>query len=400
MSYDMSITTTMAIPERTSSSRTGVLALLFVGFVLSGIATTIVGPMLPVFIRRWGLDDGQAGLFPSIQFLAALAGTAVSGAWMAWRGYRPSLVAGYALMGFGLATLNASTHVNALAAAAALGLGYGLITPGTNLYVAEAGGARSASLLNLLNFAWGAGAMACSPLIALALRNSRLPRLLIGYAIFGALLALAILFARFGVERHEKAIATAGTAPQLVGRGVTVALAALFFMYVGMETSIGVWSAEYSRRIANGITNMTTLAPMFFYAGLTAGRGLATLALLSLSEGPLVLAALSLTAIGTTVLIFSTTLKVTIAGVFLAGLGCASIYPIYIAWLSKWYGARAKRIGGFLFALASLGGAAGPWLVGIFSKYSGSLRVGFLVPLLSALLMICILVSLRRQTSQ
>src|SRR6266446_7547699 len=269
---NMSATTTVAIPERTRSRRTTLLAVLFVGFVLSGIATTIVGPMLPVFIRRWGLDDGQAGLFPSIQFLAALAGTAVSGAWMAWRGYRPSLVAGYALMGFGLATLNASTHVNALAAAAALGLGYGLITPGTNLYVAEAGGTGSASLLNLLNFTWGAGAMACSPLIALALRNSRLPGLLIGYAIFGALLALAFLFARFGAEKHEKAIDTSGAAPLLVGRGVTIALATLFFMYVGMETSIGVWSAEYSRRIANGITNMTTLAPMFFYAGLTSAR--------------------------------------------------------------------------------------------------------------------------------
>jgi len=396
----MSATTTVAIPERSSSSRTALLAVLFAGFVLSGIATTMVGPMLPVFIRRWGLDDGQAGLFPSIQFLAALAGTAVSGAWMAWRGYRPSLVAGYALMGFGLATINASTHGNALAAATALGFGYGLITPGTNLYVAEAGGAHSASLLNLLNFTWGAGAMACSPLIAMALRNNRLPGLLIGYAIFGGMLALALLFARFGAEKHEKTSETAGAAPRLVGHGVTIALAALFFMYVGMETSIGVWSAEYSRRIAHGITNMTTLAPMFFYAGLTSGRGLAPLVLLSLSEGPLVIGALSLVAIGTTALIFSTTLKVAIAGVFLAGLGCASIYPIYIAWLSKWYGAQAKRIGGFLFALASLGGAAGPWLVGIFSEYSGSLRVGFLVPLLSALFMICILMSLRRQTSQ
>jgi fucose permease len=396
---NMSATTTVAIPERASSNRAALLAVLFIGFVLSGIATTIVGPILPVFIRKWGLDDGQAGLFPSVQFLAAWVGTVVSGAWMAWRGYRPSLVAGYALIGFGLATLNASTHVNALAAAAALGLGYGLITPGTNLYVAEAGGARSASLLNLLNFTWGIGAMACSPLIAMALRNSRLPGLLISYAIFGALLALALLFARFGAEKHEKAIEPAA-APQLVGRGVTIALATLFFMYVGMETSIGVWSAEYSRRIAHGISNMTTLAPMFFYAGLTAGRGVAPLVLLSLSEGPLVLGALSLVAIGTTVLIFSAALKAAIAGVFLAGLGCASIYPIYIAWLSKWYGARAKRIGGFLFALASLGGAAGPWLVGIFSQFSGSLRVGFLVPLLSALLMICIVVSLRRQTSQ
>src|SRR5246127_4404016 len=308
-------TTAVAIPERTSGKRTGLLAVLFVGFILSGIATTIVGPMLPVFIRRWGLDDGQAGLFSTIQFLAALVGTGISGAWMAWRGYRPSLVAGYALIGGGLAALNASSHANALAATAAFGLGYGLITPGTNLYVAEAGGARSASLLNLLNFTWGAGAMACSPLIALALRRNRLPGLLIGYAIFGAALVLALLFARFGPEKHETHTENSNRAPLRVGRGITIALAILFFTYVLMETSIGVWAAEYSRRIANGITNITTLAPMFFYAGLTAGRGLAPLALLSLSERPLVLGALGLTAFGTTVLIFSTTLTVAIAGV-------------------------------------------------------------------------------------
>src|SRR2546430_9039738 len=64
------------------------LILLFAGFVLSGIATTIVGPMLPIFIRRWSLDDGQAGLFSSIQFLAALGGTLASSAIAASWGYR------------------------------------------------------------------------------------------------------------------------------------------------------------------------------------------------------------------------------------------------------------------------------------------------------------------------
>jgi fucose permease len=396
----MSTTTPVAIPERTTNNRTSLMAVLFIGFILSGIATTIIGPILPVFIRKWGLDDGQAGLFSSVQFLASLVGTGISGAWMHWRGYRPSLVAGYAFIGYGLATLNAATHANALAATAAFGFGYGLITPGTNLYVAENGGARRASLLNLLNFTWGIGAMACSPMIAMALRSNRLSGFLIGYGIFGALLALATLFARFAPEIHEKHLESAGAAARPLGHGVTIAMAVLFLTYVCMETSIGVWSAEYSRRIANGISNLTTLAPMFFYSGLTAGRGLAPLVLLSVPEAPLVLAALTLTAVGTTVIILSTTLKVTIIGVFLAGLGCASIYPIYIAWLSKWYGPRAKRIGGFLFALASLGGSAGPWLVGTLSKYSGSLRVGFAVPLLSALLMICIVVSLRRQTSQ
>src|ERR1700730_15875432 len=195
MFRNMSATTIVSTPERSTS--TGLLAVLFVGFILSGIATTIVGPMLPVFIRRWGLDDGQAGLFSTIQFLAALVGTGISGAWMSWRGYRPSLVTGYALIGYGLATLDSWFAVNALAASVAFSLGYGVITAGTNLYVAEAGGVRSASLLNLLNFTWGAGAMACSPLIAMALRRNRLSALLIGYAIFGGLLALSLFFTPF-----------------------------------------------------------------------------------------------------------------------------------------------------------------------------------------------------------
>src|SRR5258708_23208059 len=227
----MSVTTTVGIPERATGSQPGWLGILFIGFGLSGIATTIVGPMLPVFIRKWSLDDGQAGLFSSVQFLSALVGTLVSGAWMAWRGYRPSLVAGYALSGYGLATLNASTHVNALAATAAFGLGYGLITPGTNLYVAEAGGARSASLLNLLNFTWGAGAMACSPLIAMALRRNRLPGLLSGDAIFGAILVVTVLFAQVGVAKHQKAIESAEATPLRVGRVVTIPLSILVFAY-------------------------------------------------------------------------------------------------------------------------------------------------------------------------
>jgi MFS transporter, FHS family, glucose/mannose:H+ symporter len=355
--------------------------------------------MLPIFIRKWSLDDGQAGLFSFVQFLAALGGTLGSSVIAAWRGYRPALLLGYALMGGGLAGLNADAHTIALTATAAFGLGYGLITPGTNLFVAELGGAKRASLLNLLNFTWGAGAMACSPLIGLALRRNGLPSLLAGFAAFGGLIVLGLLFASFGGEEREKNKKTAEASNPGIGLVVTIAMAALFFIYVAMETSIGIWAAEYAKRLAKGITGMTTLTPMFFYAGLTSGRASAPLVLRRLSERKLVLGALSLAAAGTTFLIASTTLTSAIVCVFFAGLGCASIYPVYIAWLSKWYGARAKQIGGILFALASLGGSTGPWLVGFVSKHSGSLRVGLLVPLVSAVAMICVVVLLRRQTA-
>jgi MFS transporter, FHS family, glucose/mannose:H+ symporter len=375
------------------------LIILFGGFVLSGIATTIVGPMLPVFIRRWSLDDGQAGLFSTIQFLAALAGTLASSAIASWGGYRPALLLGYALMGGGLAGLNANNHLFALQATAAFGLGYGLITPGTNLFVAELGGAKSASLLNLLNFTWGAGAMSCSPLIALALRHNRLAGMLVGFALFGAVLVLGLLATPFGTEPHQENRKASEATHLRAGLIVTVALAALFFVYVAMENGIGVWAAEYAKRLANGITGMTTLAPMFFYAGLTLGRISAPLVLRRVSERKTVLGALTLAAVGITLLIASATLKIALLAVFLAGLGCASVYPIYIAWLSRWYGARAKQIGGLVFGLASLGGSAGPGMVGFISKYSASLRVGLMAPLAEAIVMLVIVLLLRKQTT-
>src|SRR3989442_5730385 len=258
------------------------LFLLFAGFVLSGIATTIVGPMLPVFIRRWSLDDGQAGLFSSIQFLAALAGTLASSFIASWYGYRPALVLGYALMGGGLACLNADTHSLALAATAAFGLGYGLITPGTNLFVAELGGAKSASLLNQLNFAWGVGAMICSVLIAFALKHNAISILLAATALFGGILVVGLSFTSFGVQKHEKDVNATGAVSPAIGLGITIAMAAMFFIYVAMENGIGFWSAEYAKRVANGITYMTTLAPMFFYAGLPSGRAAAPLVLKTL----------------------------------------------------------------------------------------------------------------------
>jgi len=334
-----------------------------------------------------------------VQFMAAWIGTLASSAIASWRGYRPALVLGYALMGGGLAFLNADTHILALTATATFGFGYGLLTAGTNLLVAELGGVRSASLVSLLNFMWGVGAMTCPLLIAFALKHNQMSLTLWGCAAFGVVMVIGLLFSSFGADErpHEaKAAETASAGPAF---HVALALASLFFIYVSMENGIGIWAAEFSKRLANGITGLTTLAPTFFYGGLTLGRASAPLALRHLKERTLVLGALSLTAAGNTLLILSPGLSVAIAAVFLAGLGCASIYPIYIAWLSRWYGARAKKIGGVLFALASLGGSVGPWLVGSVSQFSGSLRIGLLVPLVSALIMIGVVQLLRKQTT-
>jgi fucose permease len=110
-----------------------------------------------------------------------------------------------------------------------------------------------------------------------------------------------------------------------------------------------------------------------------------------------VLAALVLAMLGTIIVITAVSQRIAIGGFVIAGLGCASVYPIYISWFSKWYGAAARRLGGVVFSMASLGGSAMPWLVGFTSMKAASLRVGLLVPLIGCFVMLGGLALLHRQ---
>jgi MFS transporter, FHS family, glucose/mannose:H+ symporter len=390
------MSSTVAVPVR-AGSRTGLLTLLFAGFVLTGIPTVIIGPILPQFISRWSLNDSQAGLFFTVQFAASLCGVWITTWLTSWRGYRPGLVLGYALTGIGLAFLNAPTHAVALAATAAFGLGYGIVVPPTNLSAAESGGKRSAGLVSLLNFAWGIGAVACSPLILLAVRHQFLPGFLVTVAFCAFALAGAFLLVSFPADQRADSAGSASSPSAIPSLAITVAVAALFFIYVGTETSIGGWSAEDVRRLTVHGANLATIAPMFFYAGLMTGRGLVPLVLRQFRERQVLLAALGLAILGTIFVITAASQRIALGGFVIAGLGCASVYPIYISWFSKWYGAAARRLGGVVFSMASLGGSAMPWLVGFTSMKAASLRVGLLVPLIGCFVMLGGLALLHRQ---
>src|SRR2546423_2906850 len=192
---------TQAIAMETTARHRYLLVLLFAGFVLTGLEITLSGPMLPQFIARWSLSDSQAAIFFPVEFSASLAGVWLSSLLTHYFGSRTPLVLGYSLVAAGLATVNASSMTVAVIALAALGMGYGLVVPPTNLAVAELGGSRSASLVSLVNLALGAGAVSCSPLVLLALKSGLLSQVLFFFAAFGGLLAKGVRFSARGEPR-------------------------------------------------------------------------------------------------------------------------------------------------------------------------------------------------------
>src|SRR6266852_8493872 len=232
---------TQTLEIASPSSQSVIFYLLCAGFVIDGLVISLIGPILPMFIAKWGLNDSRAGLFSLVQFSGSFIGVLVSSALISAKGFKPAITLGLAMLGLGFGLLNAPTFALALTASGIYGLGYGFATPGTNLWVGETYGERRASALNIMNLAWGAGAISSSPLAMLTVRTSHVTPLLYVVGTICATLALVLLRMPFGKPPHESDSDPAATKVQPAGVGVAALLGILFFVYVGTEVGTSYW---------------------------------------------------------------------------------------------------------------------------------------------------------------
>jgi fucose permease len=362
---------------------------IFAGFVVAGVVTTLLGPILPVLISRWSLSDERAGLFFTLQFISNIAGVASLSVLLPRWGYKVTLVLGYAAMAAGMAGLNAGSQFGGMAATAIYGYGLGLVLSGSNLWVAEVTEARRVAALAILNFAWGVGAILCPPLVLLAERQGAIGWFLHGVAAAAAGTALVLAIVDPGVPVRKVEEGEGQALP--TGAMSAIALGALFFLYVGTENAVAGWAAALVKRMGAAGGTLWPLAPMFFWGGLMAGRAFVPVNPLRTRERALVTTGLLMGLAGSGILLATSTFWGVAASVGLAGLGFAAVYPVFVAWMAKQFGERARRVGSILFALSALGGATMPWLVGFFSTQEGNLKAGLLVPVAACVAMLVFL---------
>jgi MFS transporter, FHS family, glucose/mannose:H+ symporter len=366
--------------------KNGAIAGILWGFVVAGVVTVVLGPILPVLISRWSMSDERAGLFFTVQFTSNLAGLASLSMLLPRQGYKFTLVLGFAAIALGMAGLNASSQFGGLAATALFGYGLGLVLSSSNLWVAEIAESRRVAALSILNFAWGVGAITCAPLVLMAQRHGAIAWFLYGVA--GCAISAALILMMMDLGGPARKQETVETATPAASNMTAIALGALFYLYVGMESSVGGWAAALARRMGSAPKDLWALAPMFFYGGLLAGRAFVPVNPLRKRERALVAIGLIMGLVGSAVLLATRTFWGVAVFVGVAGLGFAAVYPVLLAWMTKYFGERARRVGNVLFALASLGGATMPWLVGFVSARTGNLRVGLLVPVAACLAML------------
>jgi fucose permease len=369
------------------------LVTAYLGFISLGLPDTLIGVAWPSVRDFFGRQQSDIAWI----FFGAGASYFVSG--LLTEKLLKSFGIGRLLAGSSLLVVASALGYSAapawaLFAACALlhGLGSGAIDSGLNHYVANHFSPRH---MNWLHACYGIGAT-LGPLIMTSVLVS-LGSWRAGYATVGSLLLLLaglFLYTRklWGTpgETTDAALeaeASVGMFDTLKHTG-TWAHIALFFIYTGLEVTVGQWSFTVMTE-ARGMSKETAgMWVTIYWASLAAGRVVFGFIIERL--GIDLLLRLSMLAAVTGTALFGVNLPFSAGALALTGLGLASIYPCLMTRTPQRVGkGRAAHAIGFQVSAAMVGAALFPSACGWLAQTRGLETVTFAtVAMASCLLLI------------
>ncbi len=370
--------------------------ILATSFLLAGLGTVMLGPLLPQLLHEWELTDQRGGLLLLAKFVGAFAGGATVP-----RRLRVGILAGHLLAALGFAAF-ALAHSLALALPALFltGLGLGEIIASTNILAGRLWPAHTGSALALLNFFWSLGAVSTGLLVAALLpRVGWRPPVLVLSALYALTGTLTVISTRSphpqapirdcasagGTDRAsaggtDRANADGTSQSSTLPARLATTYGLLLFLYGGLETCLTAWLTTFSLRFADGHLLGGQSGFVVLWAALTAGRILASALMRRFPESTVQRLSLTLCLILIAVLTSTHTAASLSITCVLLGVALAPIFPSTFALLL--HHKVEPRTAGTLLAVSGLGAALFPWLMGVVSTQTGSLRLAMAVPAL------------------
>jgi MFS transporter, FHS family, glucose/mannose:H+ symporter len=329
-----------------------------VTFLLMGMIVAGYGPLLEHLTRRFGVSLPVAGATISVHFAGSLPGVFIAMQSFVRLPARVTVMIATAVVSLGLLIIAvAFAWPLFLAGVFVVGLGFGALVLGMNQLVAYSEGRRRAALLNALNGAYSAGAVA-GPVLVAAFAASHFSALYLGAA------AVWLLLIPAGLGVAGRLPVTAGTSGR-PGRLVSIFILA-FILYVAIENGTGGWMTSHLESVGLRSTDAAAVTSGFWLA-LVTGRLLMTLVPSSVPESTIVLAGAGLATIA---LVAASLGPAAPWAYVVTGLALAPIFPTGIVWLAK-LRPGDSRATSWLYPAASIGGIAGPGAIGIVIAQAG-----------------------------
>jgi FHS family glucose/mannose:H+ symporter-like MFS transporter len=368
---------------RTRTDAFSALGPIFFYFFVAGIATVMLGPLLPALIGRWHIQDAQAGTLFTTTFAGQLCG-----AWFATRNLRASVLYGACISAVGCVWMGWADFNTAHIALFCVGLGLGAGLTAGNVISGIAIPSARTRVIALLNTTWGAGAISCSLLV----RACGAGRVRLFFCVLAVCLVAAAAFAIVLPHNYTLEPNVAGETVAKAKSPISMPLwtlllfSAAMLLFVGIENALGGWLPSYGVRTSSAL--LASSIALYFWVAEMSGRLLLAVLTNLFGEASLYRGSVALLIAAEVVLIFAKHLSAggVVALTLLCGLAIAPIYPLILSFFLARTGNHPRL--GRVFAAASLGGATLPWLTGVVSTRFHGLRAGLVVPAVGTVLLL------------
>jgi fucose permease len=340
-----------------------------------------MGPLASTIQKQYSLSGFMAGLLPAFAFVAFAIFSVPGGVLAARIGKKNLLLLALALNALGVIvpTLIVPGFALLLASVFVLGVGTTFLQVAGNPLMRDVSGeGRFAQNLTFAQFVKGVGSVGSTALVGwLAVGELGWRRVFPVFLAISAVALLAVLSVRVREARAD--------VPPSVGNSLALlrepafGLAVLgIFLYVGSEVGLSTWLAPRLEALGFEASRSQFYGPTLFLGALTVGRlvGSGVLGFMSPRAFFRLSAALGATGI---LAVLSGIPSVAVAGVAIAGLGFANIWPVLFSLTVEARPERAAELSG-LMCMAIFGGAVLPPVMGRIHDAAG-LGSAFLVPL-------------------
>ena len=361
------------------------LPLMHAVFVLAGLGTMLLGPILPLLAAKWHLQDSQLGLLLLAQFCGATLGGVTVSSKLA-RDLQVGLdAAAVGFSAFAFALTPSTGFGWACAGLLIGGFGVGRVIATVNIIGGSRYAAHRGAALARLNFTWSVGAL-LSPLLAAWLApRIALQKLIGAYAALFVLCVIVLILQSMNSRGAESSMQSASAEHTLAPR-FFLYFSALLFIYGGLETCLNGWLTTYALRYGKTSLVLSEYTMVLLLSGLTAGRALAAWLLLRMRDVTLQRIALVLSAALAAALALNHRASLIAALAVLLGIALAPIFPATFALLMAHR--PPARTAGIVLAASGLGAAALPSLMGVVSTRAGSLEIALAIPVAAAVTML------------
>ncbi|MGI6169560.1 MAG: MFS transporter [Christensenellales bacterium] len=367
---------------------------LYLLMLAQALVTTIIGPLVSVFIEEYSISLSQNGLIPLMQGLGGVV-SVLYGMMFSDSIKKSKLITiFFALYTVSMVAVSFSkTYALLVVLFFVIGASTKMIDAMLNAYVAELHQENRTLYLNLLHAFFGVGALTGSIVSgAFVSAEVRWPWIFITLGVFCCvLLAAFVLVNRKHPEVEAKSSSKVNFADvrEIIKQKKIFVLAVLCLLYAGFYISISTWMPTYMQTFSGTGVMLAGITVSAFWVGVIVGRLISPLLTKKIGSKKLILSNCLIagilfivaTAVGNPTLF----MVVLVINGFLVG----PVVPLCVSTASGLYPSNTGAASSLIFLFTAIGAFLVPWLVGVVAENMGFVAAFILcglMPLISALL--------------